>query len=184
MASRERQECQRILEIREEFRSLVPPLTLEEYNQLEAMLLNEGCRDALVVWQGILLDGHNRLRICEKHGLPYKTATLEFEDENDAQEWIIRNQFGRRNLAPSQRCKLALLLKPVIQEQAKAKQREAGGAVRQKSDKPPIDTKKELAKIAGVSHDTIHKVKQIINEGSKDISDKVKSGKWTINKAA
>ncbi len=85
------------------------------------------------------------------------TKRIEFKSREDAKQWIILNQFGRRNLSAYDRSLLALKLKPLIAEKAKAKQSEAGGAVRQKSDKAVIDTKKELAKIAGVSHDTIIK---------------------------
>ena len=72
--------------------------------------------------------------------------------------WMIRNQLGRRNLPNYERARLALQLKPLLAEEAKKKQSESGGAVPQKSVKPPVDVQKELAKIAGVPHDTIHKV--------------------------
>jgi hypothetical protein len=75
--------------------------------------------------------------------------------------WVIHNQFGRRNLSAYQRSVLALKLEALFEIKAKEKQKESGGAVPQKSVKPPIDTQKELAKVAGVSHDTIMKVKVI-----------------------
>ena len=78
---------------------------------------------------------------------------------------------------------LALKLKPIIAERAKEKQSEAGGSVRQKSDKAAIDTKKELAKVAGVSHDTIHRVEAIQNSGDQKLIDDVRSGETTINGA-
>jgi len=56
-----------------ELRSLIPPLTPDEFSQLERNLMDEGCRDPLVTWRGTLLDGHNRLTICERHGIPYAT---------------------------------------------------------------------------------------------------------------
>ena len=63
----------------------------------------------------------------------------------------------------------------MLTEKAKEKQSEAGGAVRQKSDKAVVDTKKELAKVAGVSHDTIHKVEVIENSGDKELIGKVRN---------
>jgi len=85
-----------------EFSSQIPPLTPEELAGLEASLLAEGCRDALVVWQetNILLDGHNRLRLCVAHGIPFKTATISLLDREAAADWIDANQLGRRNLNP------------------------------------------------------------------------------------
>lgn len=74
--------------------------------------------------------------------------------------WMDANQFGRRNLSPYERTKLALRLEEAIAGRAKAKQKESGGSVLQKSEKPPIHTSEELAKLAGVSRDTVDKVKQ------------------------
>lgn len=92
------------------FDSLIPPLTAEEFTELERSILAEGCRDKLVVWNGILLDGHNRLRICQKHNIPFEIKEIELEDEAAAKIWILRNQLGRRNITREQRheiiCKL------------------------------------------------------------------------------
>ncbi len=85
-----------------EFRALIPPLSTDEREQLEANIVAEGCRDALVVWQGILLDGHNRLEICGRLGLPYRTVEIELPDRDAAADWIDKNQLGRRNLTPDQ----------------------------------------------------------------------------------
>ena len=93
------------------------------------------------------------------------------------------NQFGRRNLSAYDRSLLALKLKPIVAERAKEKQREAGGAVRQKSDKAIVDTKKIIADTAKVSHDTIHKVEVIHNSGDKELEQQVRSGEKTIHRA-
>ena len=61
-------------EIAPEFESLIPPLQAEERAQLEANILAEGCRDPLVLWDDVLLDGHNRYAICRKHGIPFRTV--------------------------------------------------------------------------------------------------------------
>ena len=106
-----------------EFQSLIPPLTYEEKKMLEESILSEGCRDAIVVWNDTIIDGHNRYEICKKHGIPFETVSREFEDRNDVIEWIIKNQFGRRNLPLHERARLALRLKPVIAEKAKENER-------------------------------------------------------------
>lgn len=150
-----------------EFKNLIPPLSPEERQGLESSLLKEGCRDALVLWGDILIDGHNRYEICTKHNIPYKTVQKEFESREAVIEWIILNQFGRRNLPAYERARLALRLKPVIAEKAKKKQ-ESGVNQYTKSlpqnsaeASAPIETRQELAKLAGVSHDTIAKVEKI-----------------------
>ena len=137
------------LTINPKFESLIPKLTDDEFRQLEENVLKDGITEPLVVWNGVLIDGHNRYKLAKKHNLGFEIREVSFDSENDAEIWIIKNQFGRRNLSTYDRAVLALRLKPVIAEKAKEKQVEAGGAVRQKSDKAVVDTKKELAKIAG-----------------------------------
>lgn len=90
------------MRIDEEFRSLIPPLRPEELRDLEASIISDGCRDALVVWDDILLDGHNRYDICTKHGIAYHTvaAPESIKTREDAADWIDSNQLGRRNLTP------------------------------------------------------------------------------------
>lgn len=148
--------------IDEEFKNLIPPLSDVERKGLEDSILKEGCRDAIITWHGVIVDGHNRYDICTKHNIPYKTVQREFESREAVIEWIILNQFGRRNLPTYERARLALRLKPVIAEKAEQNLHLAEGKGCQKSDKvKPIDTKQELAKLAGVSHDTIAKVEKI-----------------------
>jgi hypothetical protein len=86
--------------IDKEFQSIVPGLHADELKLLKQSILNEGCRDALVVWGTTLIDGHNRFDICTKHNIPFSTRDKHFTDRQDAINWIIGNQLGRRNLTP------------------------------------------------------------------------------------
>lgn len=171
------------LKINSEFKNLIPQLQPEEFEQLEQNVLKEGCRDPLVVWDNTIIDGHNRYKICTEHNIEFNTVDKNFTDSEDAKQWIIKNQFGRRNLPLYERAKLALKLKDLIAAKAKAKQIASGGAVPQKSDKPPIDTSKELAKIAGTSHDTINKVRNIEEKGTPELKEQLSKGDISINKA-
>lgn len=90
------------LHIDPEFRALIPPLSSDERVQLEANIVRDGCRDPLVVWNDLLLDGHNRYEICQSYGLHFETVTVALEDRDAAADWIDTNQFGRRNLTPDQ----------------------------------------------------------------------------------
>lgn len=166
----------------QEFKKLIPPLSKEEYEQLEQNCLKDGIRESLVVWDNngewILVDGHNRYEIAVKHNLPYNQRRMEFKDREEVIRWIILNQFGRRNLSAYDRSILALRLKPIIQEKAKENLSE-GGKGCQISDK--VDTKKELAKVAGVSHDTIHKVEVIQTKAPERIKKLVQEGEISIN---
>ena len=88
--------------IDEQFRTLIQPLTDDEFSRLEENILKEGIRDKLVVWNETLIDGHNRYRIATEHGLQYETVHKDFENREHALNWIINNQLGRRNLNPKQ----------------------------------------------------------------------------------
>ncbi len=92
--------------IREEFKELIPKLSDEEITQLEENILKEGVRDPLIVWptdQGIVLvDGHNRFAICQKHNLDFPIKKINFLDDEEVRIWMVKNQLGRRNLTPEQ----------------------------------------------------------------------------------
>ena len=102
-----------------EFKNLIPPLANDEKKQLEENLLRDGIQDPLKVWNNTLVDGHNRYDIAKRHGLTFATTDMQFADRSDAIIWIIKNQFGRRNLSAYDRSILALKLKPVLTAKAK-----------------------------------------------------------------
>jgi N6-adenosine-specific RNA methylase IME4 len=91
------------LKIKEEFKKLIPPLTPDEYKQLETNCIEEGIRDAIITWNGYIIDGHNRYKIAQDWCLGYNTISKNFESEYDVVEWMLNNQFGRRNLTESQK---------------------------------------------------------------------------------
>jgi hypothetical protein len=92
------------MKVNPELHSLIPPLSADEYALLEANILQDGCRDPLIIWEEeeTLLDGHNRRTICEQHGLPYTCHAISLPDLDAAKAWMIANQLGRRNLTPEQ----------------------------------------------------------------------------------
>ncbi|WP_445249300.1 hypothetical protein [Microcoleus sp. OTE_8_concoct_300] len=90
------------LRIDSEFQSLIPPLSKGEKAALQTSILEEGCRDPLVVWaeEKLLIDGHNRYAICTAHGIPYQIVEISFDSRNAVKVWTIANQLGRRSLTP------------------------------------------------------------------------------------
>ena len=93
------------LKIDPEFQSQIPPLTDDEFKQLEENILKEGkLLSPLIVWNNTLVDGHNRYTILQKHPeICFSTMPLRFENREEAIAWICRNQLGRRNLSPEQK---------------------------------------------------------------------------------
>ena len=172
--------------IDKEFKELIPPLSPDEYLMLEENCKNYRIRDALVVGVfpgsdgAVLIDGHNRYEIARKHNLAFETKRIDFPSREDAIDWIIRNQLGRRNIPKYVRGELILKLKPVIAEKAKGNEK-LGGKGSQNSVNHKIDTQKELAKLAGVSHDTIHKVEKIKEKASEEAKQALRRGEMSIN---
>ena len=178
-----------------EFRELIPEPFSHERAQLEANIVADGCREPLVVWQeeNILLDGHNRLEICQREGIEYRVTYKSLPNRDATVDWIIRQQFGRRNLPPFIRAELAMKLEETVARQAKERQRDAGGdrvsavakALSANSPEPvePVDTREEIARLAAVGSNTIGKVKAIKNSGDESLVNDVRSGKVSINAA-
>ena len=166
-----------------EFKELIPPLSFEELTQLSENIAKDGCRDPLVIWNNTLVDGHNRYDICNRLKLPFKTIENEFKDRSEVIEWIIRNQFGRRNLSSYIRTTLALRLESEIAGRAKKNQaRKPADFVKQNSAEQ-TETRKELAKLAGVSHNTVDKVKKIELVASPKTKEALAKGEISINQA-
>lgn len=157
----------RELQIDEEFRNLIPPLSADEFSRLEKSILAEGVREPIITWNGVIVDGHNRYAICQKHAIEYENRERQFESRDAAKIWIIENQFGRRNLSAYSRGLLALELEPLYAAEAKRRQvRSAENRVVQNSSQQER-TREKVAKAAGVSHDTIRKIKAIEAEAAK-----------------
>jgi len=181
------------IQIESEFKNLLPPLTPEQKEELEKDILKNGCLNPLIIWGNILVDGHHRYEICTKNNIPYDILEMKFKGKLEAMEWAWSNQKNRRNLNKYELAQIALKFKPTIEAKAKENLSLAGGDKKsktaksgcQKSDKAitHIDTKKELAKIAGVSSDTIHKVEYIEKKAQEDIKTQAKTGQITINNA-
>jgi len=171
------------MQILQELESLIPPLSNEEFKQLERNILEEGIREPLITWNGILIDGHNRYKIAQEHDMNYETIEKEFDNINRVKEWMINNQFGRRNLSNYQRSVLALQLEDVFREKAKENQGNRNDIKQISAESKPIETRQEIAKVANVSHDTIAKVKKIEANATPEVKARLNTGTMSINEA-
>ena len=110
------------LKVNETLEHVMPPLQEMELKLLTESLLTEGCRDDLVVWNGTVIDGHNRYRICRENNIPFSYKEEEFDDEAAAKRWIIKNQLARRNIPDFVRCELVLPMEEELKAEAKKRQ--------------------------------------------------------------
>ncbi len=177
--------------INEDLRAYIDPLTEDEATALERSLLSEGCRDALVLWGDVLVDGHNRYAICQKHGIPFKTVqNPTFKSMDDVHLWMIDNHLGRRSVSDFQRGVLALRKKEIVAAriaQARAQQSHAelasAEAPPQPDAEPPL-TRESVARAARVSSATLGQIEKIQKTAAPELVGAVKSGVISINAAA
>ena len=173
-----------------ELAELLPPLSGEQLAALEADLLKNGCYSPIIVNEDlVIVDGHNRLRLCEEHGLPYQMAVFAFEDLLEAKQWALDTQKGRRNLDKWELGKIALKLKPEIEARAKANQQTYHGnqyesglsATLPEVHSASVDTRKELADSVGLGERTMGKVMQIDEHAPDPVKEALDKKELSIN---
>ena len=170
-----------------EFHSIIPPLAPEEYELLKENIKRDGCRNALSVWkdQNILLDGHNRLDICNKLNTEYRIEYILIPSRAEAVEWIVKNQLGRRNVPPYVRFELIKHLRPVIE--ARANERQGARTDLLEGNIVPNlaqgKARDELAKLANVSHGQFDRMAFIDEKAAPEIKEALRKNEITVNAA-
>ncbi|ABM39151.1 ParB N-terminal domain-containing protein [Polaromonas naphthalenivorans] len=175
--------------VNEELLAYIDPLTPEENEALERSLLAEGCRDALVLWGDMLVDGHNRHRICTQHGIPFNTVqNTRFKSLDDVHLWMIDQHLGRRSVSDFQRGVLALRKKDILTARVQPAPGEPSASVAEAAPgeaKPePVPTRDAIAKSARISNNTINQIEKIQKSAAPELVAAVKSGTISINAAA
>lgn len=179
-----------------EMAELLPPLSAEQLDALEADLIKNGCYAPIIVNEDmVIVDGYNRQALCEKHDLPYTMAVFSFEDLLEAKQWALDTQKGRRNLEKWELGKIALKLKPEIEAKAKANMAAGGQNFRPSeaeegsatlpnlpSVEKAVDTRKELAEAVGLGERTMGKVMQIDENAPDAIKEALDKKELSINK--
>lgn len=155
----------RELKIDPQFRDLIPPLSEEERKQLEDNLMAEGCRDPICIWNGTILDGHNRYEICTRRGIPFEVKAIRLRSRTEAVSWICANQLGRRNI--SEETRRYLIGKRYDAEKTKGARNKKGvnqASKKKKSENIPTSeavrhhrTAFEMGNEYHVSHQTVQK---------------------------
>lgn len=197
--------------VKEELRAYIDPLTPEEHDALERSILAEGCRDALVLWGDVLVDGHNRYGICMKHGLPFQTVqNPRFQSMEDVHLWMIDQHLGRRSISDFQRGVLALRKKEILESRHVALAPQAGestddvAATADAMQAPwegegdpklaeamaslpppePLKSREAIAKAARISSTTVSQIEKIQKAAAPELVEAVKAGVISINAAA
>ena len=178
-----------------EMAQLLPPLTGEQLAVLEADLLANGCYAPVIVNEDmVIIDGHNRQKLCQQHGIPYDMAVFSFADLLEAKRWALDTQKARRNLDKWELGKIALKLKPEIEAKAKANMAAGGQNFRPSeaeegsatlpnlpSVEKAVDTRKELAEAVGLGERTMGKVMQIDEHAPAAVKEALDKKELSVN---
>ena len=185
-----------------ELKAYIDPLTPEEHEALERSLLAEGCRDALVLWGDVLVDGHNRYGICQKHGLPFQTVqNPRFQSMEDVHLWMIDQHLGRRSVSDFQRGVLALRKREIIAERRSralaatpadalpdqpepAMPSDGPAATAPALEPKPLHSREDIAKAARLSSSQVVMIEKIQKQAEPELVAALKSGTISLNAAA
>lgn len=185
--------------VKEELKAYIDPLTADEHDALERSILAEGCRDALVLWGDVLVDGHNRYGICQQHGLPFQTVqNTRFQSMDDVHLWMIEQHLGRRSVSDFQRGVLALRKRDILAERHRLDQaqlqRESDGEIANAGpdsdeDSPPWAaapkvSRADMAREARLSNSQVTMIERIHKQAAPELVEAVKSGVISISAAA
>lgn len=190
-----------------ELENLLPKLDEEKEKLLEEDILKNGCISPIVLWNGYIVDGHHRYKICKRNNVEFKTKEMQFENKQEAMIWAWTTQKARRNIDDGTLFNIAKVFRPYYEKKAKEQQKLSEGrgvkkgfikcenlntkntnAVFHKCEKAekeeikPINTTKELAEIAGTSQSTMNKVIQVQKHAPEPIQKAVENNVISINK--
>lgn len=184
------------IQIDEELENLLPKLEVEKYNLLKADIIKNGCINPIIVWNGLIVDGHNRYRICKENNIEFKTKEMNFANKQEAMIWAWTTQKARRNVDDGTLFRIAEKFRPYYEQKAKEQQGKRTDLFQkpEKSEETTFvpndinveeeksDTIQKLADIAGVGRNTMNKVIQIQKHAPEPIKDAVESNVISINK--
>jgi len=177
------------MEIKEEFKKLIPPLTTEEFKQLEDNCLAEGIREKILTWNGFIIDGHNRFEIATRWNLEYETENKYFKDEVDVKIWMAYNQLGRRNLMDFVKGELYSTIEELEKEKGKKKKTQTLKQGSKKPDMSTIDktvthnTREIVSKKLGWSTGKKAMFDVIKKKAPEEVKAKLRTGEVSINAA-
>jgi hypothetical protein len=88
-----------------EFKNLIPPMKPEEFQGLKENIVNNGydILYPIVIWNNIIIDGHNRYSICKEFNIQFSVSEKNFNNRFEVMNWIINNQLNRRSMTNEQR---------------------------------------------------------------------------------
>ena len=171
------------IKIDKEFQNLLRPLTAEEFKSLEDSIKQDGCLRPVELWNGYIVDGHNRYSICMKNDIPFEQVdvTGKFETKSDVMKWIVQNQRARqtgRQLSKTELAQMAMVVEKQVAVEAKEQQIRKPISVSSNLNEQiePIRTASKAAESIGVSENTYRDMKLVVEKGSDEQIERMNMG--------
>lgn len=170
------------LQIIKEFQDLIPALKKGEFDLLEENILKEGIRESIIIYGNTIVDGHNRYKIAQKHGLEFNTLNKEFDSVDEVKLWIKKNQAGRRNISDFARYEAIVgIIELELLIAGKEKQGTRTNLLATDA-KDGHDTRSIIAKKLGWSSRKVGMAKFVKQNADLEALKKLSDGEITINK--
>ena len=173
------------LEKREIFENALPRPKEDERCYLSADLEEHGCLNPIMTYHGVIIDGHTRYDICHEIGIPFEVEEMEFEDDEAALLWILRNQLGRRNLTDFEKCELVLPFEEQLKKEAKERQGQRNDLknIPENLQECSGETFDGLGNMAGVSGRNMRKAKWLHENADEDTLNRLRRDEISIHRA-
>ena len=176
------------MQIKDEFKKLIPALSVEEFKQLEQNCLAEGIREKIITWNGFIIDGHNRFEIATRWNLDYESESKEFNSEDDVKIWMVNNQLGRRNLQDFVRGELMQTLEKLEKNKGVEVYKETVGRPKKEllsiiDNNLKHNTQKIVADKLGWSTGKKAQFDVVTKKAPEEVKAKLRTGEVSINQA-
>lgn len=178
----------------DEFTKFLPPLSEEERGRLAEDIKAHGCLSPLVIWENgdghkYLLDGYHRYEICQEYQIPFQLKVVDgLATRSDAMGWMLQHQFGRRNLTPTQRLRIASEFREMLEREA-AERKKKGNSKKKDDESPDEDVaikekgevNERIGALAGVSREQVRKFRLIEKHATPEELADLDDGKIKIS---
>jgi hypothetical protein len=170
--------------------NLFPKMVGEERESLKKDIKAHGVREPALTWGGKVIDGRNRIEVCEELGV--ECPVKEFEGtESEALDYAVSLNLRRRHLDSGQMSVIAVRagkLKEKYEKKrdAREKRRQEGGAEEdeavEEGEEGGGDVADEVAKEMGTNRTYMFKAKALV-ASDPDLADKVQNGEMKLTQA-
>jgi hypothetical protein len=169
--------------------NLFPLIDGQEFEELKADIAAHGQREPVWTYEGKIIDGRNRVRVCEALGI--EPRLREWEGNGSLVSFVLSLNLHRRHLSSPQRAAIAVDLLPLLEAEARERQRQAG-SLRGRGQKVPEkvpeakrdegEARQQAARLAGTNSRYVSMAKRI-KEDSPQVFEKIRTGELNVTEA-